>query len=280
MSNIINYTCGSLAFKEDFIKYQLKKADLLAAGHDLCIMEYKTLKPQKRALLHTNLFLKMPSDYYGEITPRSWTFMAGLTIFRGIIDSNFRGEVRIGVVNTTDRNYILPSHCSVAQIIFHKSEKIDLVFMKNILDLDLSERGVSGFGSSGSVGYPAPTSPSDGDDSSHQLKIDEMESFVLVTDEVRKNEQKAESTVSKSDEKEVFHFGPIPKELKDFICEESKTSMEEEEVKHENSSDKKPSIKVQSWKKNCFILGKRPPSPGGGKEMIASEKNRFSPYST
>lgn len=121
-----------------------------SAGMDLCCAEDTvTLKPLERALVSTGLFMEIPLGYEGQVRPRS-----GLSIKHGIslinctgtIDSDYRGEVKIPVVNLSNNPYTIHKGDRIAQIIFAQVEQAELVEVESISETD---RGHGGFGSTG-----------------------------------------------------------------------------------------------------------------------------------
>lgn len=121
-----------------------------SAGMDLCCAEDEvTLGSLERALVSTGLFMEIPLGYEGQVRPRS-----GLSIKHGIslinctgtIDSDYRGEVKIPVVNLSKDPYTIKRGDRIAQIIFAQVEQAELVEVKTISETD---RGQGGFGSTG-----------------------------------------------------------------------------------------------------------------------------------
>lgn len=121
-----------------------------SAGMDLCCAEEEiTLGPLERALVSTGLFMEIPLGYEGQVRPRS-----GLSIKHGIslinctgtIDSDYRGELKIPVVNLSNEAYTIKRGDRIAQIIFAQVEQATLVEVESISETD---RGHGGFGSTG-----------------------------------------------------------------------------------------------------------------------------------
>ena len=108
-----------------------------------------TLKPMQRTLVPTGLFMEIPEGYEGQVRPRS-----GLAIKHGItvlntprtIDADYRGEVKIILVNLSDTDFTINSGERVAQIVFAKCEQMEVV---NVETLSETERGAGGFGHTG-----------------------------------------------------------------------------------------------------------------------------------
>ncbi|MBN2898403.1 MAG: dUTP diphosphatase [Clostridia bacterium] len=121
-----------------------------SAGMDLCCAEESvTLDSLERALISTGLYMEIPVGYEGQVRPRS-----GLSIKHGVslinctgtIDSDYRGELRIPVVNLSKEPYTIKRGDRIAQLIFAKVEKGELIEVESISETD---RGHGGFGSTG-----------------------------------------------------------------------------------------------------------------------------------
>ena len=108
-----------------------------------------TLKPMQRTLVPTGLFMEIPEGYEGQVRPRSGLAIKhGITVLNtpGTIDADYRGEVKIILINLSDTDFIINSGERVAQIVFAKCEQMEVV---NVETLSETERGEGGYGSSG-----------------------------------------------------------------------------------------------------------------------------------
>jgi len=119
------------------------------AGLDLAACERVELGPGERAVVPTGLAVAVPDGYAGFVQPRSGLAAEhGLTILNtpGLIDSGYRGELRI-VLHNTDRAapFVVEPGMRVAQLVVLPVAELDLV---EVEELPESERGVRGFGSS------------------------------------------------------------------------------------------------------------------------------------
>ena len=106
------------------------------------------IKPFDRILVPTGLFLEIPKGYYGAVCPRSGlAYNKGITVLNapGIIDSDYRDEIKVILINLSDSIYSIKKGDRVAQILFHKYEKVEL---SPIYELNKTER-TGGFGSTG-----------------------------------------------------------------------------------------------------------------------------------
>lgn len=120
------------------------------AGYDLSSVEEIRLKPFQRALIPTGLSIAIPEGFGGFIVPRSGlAIKQGLSLVNapGLIDSNYRGEIKVIAINLDPENEIIirPGD-RIAQLVVMNVESIS--FIQNV-SLDVSERGEGGFGSSG-----------------------------------------------------------------------------------------------------------------------------------
>jgi len=118
------------------------------AGADLYASEDFSLPRHSAGAVPTGIAMEIPREYVGYINPRSGMAMKGITVMNapGTIDSGYRGEIKVILVNHTDRDYQVTKGDKVAQMVFHKCHE---VFFEPVAELDSSERGKGGFGSSG-----------------------------------------------------------------------------------------------------------------------------------
>ena len=108
-----------------------------------------TLKPMQRTLVPTGLFMEIPEGYEGQVRPRSGLAIKnGITVLNtpGTIDADYRGEVKIILINLSDTDFVINSGERVAQIVFAKCEQMEVV---NVDTLSETERGEGGFGHTG-----------------------------------------------------------------------------------------------------------------------------------
>ena len=107
------------------------------------------LKPLQRALVPTGLFMEIPNGYEGQVRPRSGLAIKnGISVLNspGTIDADYRGEIKIILVNLSDNNFVINSGERIAQIVFAKCEQMEVV---NVETLSETERGTGGFGHTG-----------------------------------------------------------------------------------------------------------------------------------
>lgn len=126
-------------------------ATTLAAGMDLRanIEEAIILKPLQRSLIPTGLFIELPEGYEAQIRPRSGlAFKNGITVLNspGTIDADYRGEVKVLLVNLSDTTFTINDGERIAQMVIAKHETISWHTVDTLSD---SERSAGGFGSTG-----------------------------------------------------------------------------------------------------------------------------------
>ena len=121
------------------------------AGLDLLSAEDTTLAPGERAVIATGIAVAIPVGYAGFVHARSGRALKegfALVNAPGLIDSGYRGEIRIIVVNLDDARPIVVSRGEkVAQLVIQPVEAVELA---EVEALPPSERGAGGFGSTGS----------------------------------------------------------------------------------------------------------------------------------
>ena len=108
-----------------------------------------TLKPMQRTLVPTGLFMEIPEGYEGQVRPRSGLAIKnGITVLNtpGTIDADYRGEVKIILINLSDTDFVINSGERVAQIVFAKCEQMEVVSVETLSE---TERGAGGFGHTG-----------------------------------------------------------------------------------------------------------------------------------
>jgi len=133
-------------------KHPLPKYETEAsAGMDLRanLDEPVLLKPLERALISTGLFVEIPVGHEAQIRPRSGlAFKHGITVLNtpGTIDADYRGEIRVILVNLSSDDFMVNDGERIAQMIISKHEKAELIQVET---LDETQRGKGGFGHTG-----------------------------------------------------------------------------------------------------------------------------------
>jgi dUTP pyrophosphatase len=121
------------------------------AGYDLFSIEEKNLEPGERHTFKTGISLEVPEKHVMLVWDRSGLAVKhGITTLAGVIDPNFRGEVGICLLNTTDEAYKIKKGDKIAQFVIQKAEDIDFVETD---ELSESIRGADWAQSTGTVNY-------------------------------------------------------------------------------------------------------------------------------
>jgi len=108
-----------------------------------------TLQPLERALISTKLFIELPEGYEAQIRPRSGlAAKKGITVLNspGTIDADYRGEIKIILVNLSNEAFVINDGERVAQMVIAKHEQAEWI---QVNELNQSERGSGGFGHTG-----------------------------------------------------------------------------------------------------------------------------------
>ena len=124
-----------------------------AAGMDLMAAvpadEPARILPGARAAVPTGLAFAIPQGFEGQVRPRSGLALkSGVTVLNapGTIDSDYRGEIKVILVNTSNEPFEVSRGMRIAQIVFARVEQVKL---QEAGSLDDTARGSSGFGSTG-----------------------------------------------------------------------------------------------------------------------------------
>jgi dUTP pyrophosphatase len=123
----------------------------LSAGMDLRaeMTGPVTLRPLERMLVPTGLFIELPTGFEAQIRPRSGlAYKNGISVLNspGTIDADYRGEIKVLLVNLSDQNFVIQDGERVAQMVIAKHEQI---LWMPVESLEESERNAGGFGSTG-----------------------------------------------------------------------------------------------------------------------------------
>jgi dUTP pyrophosphatase len=126
-------------------------ATALSAGLDLKadLPEAITLKPLQRAMVPTGLYIALPPGYEAQVRPRSGLAAKhGITVLNspGTIDADYRGEVRVILVNLSEEPFEIVPGERIAQMVVARHEQVE---WEPVETLDATGRGAGGFGSTG-----------------------------------------------------------------------------------------------------------------------------------
>jgi dUTP pyrophosphatase len=120
------------------------------AGLDLVACDRVIIPPGARAVVPTGLAVAIPAGHAGLVTPRSGLAVqrgVGMVNAPGLIDSGYRGELRIVLLNTDrEATFTVEPGMRIAQLVVVSVPELTLI---EVEELPTSERGVAGFGSSG-----------------------------------------------------------------------------------------------------------------------------------
>ena len=134
------------------------------AGYDLFSTEYVMLEPFQRKLISTGINVEIPQGFYGRVAPRSGlACKKGIDVMAGVIDSGYRGEIKVLLINLNFEGYNLKPNAfeamfgsanrteikpgeRIAQLIIENCHAVEWKAMET---LEESQRGEGGFGSSG-----------------------------------------------------------------------------------------------------------------------------------
>ena len=122
-----------------------------AAGMDLRanIESTLTIRPMERTLVGTGLFIELPIGAEAQIRPRSGLALKhGITVLNspGTIDADYRGEIKVLLINLSNENFIINNGDRIAQMIISKHERAEWLEVEVRND---SARGAGGYGSTG-----------------------------------------------------------------------------------------------------------------------------------
>ena len=124
-----------------------------AAGLDLFAATKKDTKiiipPRKAEMIPTGIAISVPSGYEAQIRPRSGLAAKnGITVLNspGTIDSDYRGEILVMLINHSNKDFEILRGMRIAQMVISKIEQFNLI---SVDELDTTDRGKDGFGSTG-----------------------------------------------------------------------------------------------------------------------------------
>jgi len=124
---------------------------IASAGMDLRahLEEDVILKPMERTLVPTGLFIELPVGFEAQVRPRSGlAYKKGVGVVNspGTIDADYRGEIKVILINMSNEDLIIPDGERIAQMVIAKHERAD---WEEVESLSETERGAGGFGSTG-----------------------------------------------------------------------------------------------------------------------------------
>jgi dUTP diphosphatase len=139
--NVVNESTNELP------RYQTRQS----AGMDLRAMIEEEVKiaPLQRLLISTGLYIELPEGFEAQIRPRSGlAYKHGITVLNspGTIDADYRGEIKVLLVNLSDKSYSIKPGERIAQMILAEHVQAD---WHEVSELGQSARDTGGFGSTG-----------------------------------------------------------------------------------------------------------------------------------
>lgn len=125
-----------------------------SAGMDITanLEEMIVLKPGERDLIPTGLFIELPQGYEAQIRARSGLAVKhGISLVNGVgtIDSDYRGEIKISIINLGKNDFLIENGDRIAQMVIARYERITWDVVDEIDDLEQTKRGQGGFGHTG-----------------------------------------------------------------------------------------------------------------------------------
>lgn len=127
--------------------YPLSRATEGSAGYDIRTTERATIYPGMSHKFETGLRMAIPKGYVGLIEPRSGlSFKKSIENGAGVIDSDYRGEIKIHLYNHGNGTVFIEAGDRIAQLLIQKHEEPEFVLVNT---LDITDRGENGFGHSG-----------------------------------------------------------------------------------------------------------------------------------
>ncbi|NOR86284.1 MAG: dUTP diphosphatase [Bacteroidales bacterium] len=133
-------------------KHQLPSYETIAsAGMDLRanLNEELKIKPLERVLVPTGIFIELPVGYEAQVRPRSGlAYKKGVGVVNspGTIDADYRGEIKVILINMSGEDLVLDDGERVAQMVIAKHERAEWIEVEELSETD---RGAGGFGSTG-----------------------------------------------------------------------------------------------------------------------------------
>lgn len=123
-----------------------------SAGMDLyaALTEHDHLMPGERALVPTGIYIELPPGHEGQIRPRSGLAIKhGITVINtpGTIDEDYRGEIKVALINLSDKMYVIEPGSRIAQLVIAPVTRINEIQL--VEELSPTKRSTGGFGHTG-----------------------------------------------------------------------------------------------------------------------------------
>lgn len=119
------------------------------AGYDLYSADNVRVGARQRVAVESGLHVEIPGGFVGLVKDRSSVASAGLHTLAGVIDSAYRGELKILMVNLADEDIHIRAGQKIAQLLVVPVYSAPVEYVNSLEDLPSTERGGRGFGSTG-----------------------------------------------------------------------------------------------------------------------------------
>jgi dUTP pyrophosphatase len=130
----------------DVLSKPPSKSESGSAGYDVFSIDHTIIEKGKRKLINTGISLEVPNYYYLRVAPRSGLSCKGIDIGAGVIDSSYRGPLKILIINNSESDYCVNIGDKISQLIMERCGNASIEITD---DLSVSDRGSGGFGSTG-----------------------------------------------------------------------------------------------------------------------------------
>lgn len=130
-----------------FDSFEPYKADPGSAGYDVFSVENLEILPRTRQLVKIGISIQIPRNYYLRCAPRSSLSVKGIDVGAGVIDSSYRGEVCVLLINNSENPFIVKVGDKIAQLIMERCSNTNILVSSYLTN---TSRGSGGFGSSDS----------------------------------------------------------------------------------------------------------------------------------
>lgn len=130
--------------------YLPKRSTQGSAGYDIYSCEDKLILPKTVGMINTGIKIAISDpNMYAQIASRSGLASRGLFVEGGVIDSDYRGLIKVLLFNSTKDEFVVKKGDRIAQLIFHNIVTPKLKEVNSFSEEEKTERGENGFGSTG-----------------------------------------------------------------------------------------------------------------------------------
>ena len=193
-----------------------------SAGYDLYSIRSGIIPPNSRTLIDTGIKLEIPNGFYGRIAARSSLALKyGIDVGGGVIDSDYRGKIKVLLFNHSNKIFKFNKYDRIAQIIFTKIGDFDL----ELNHLNITDRNDGAFGSTNFIANKYNASREETNEEETSKEISEEETNEEETSEEETNEE--ETSEEETNDKETSEEETNEKETYEEETNEEETSEEE-----------------------------------------------------